>query len=194
MTRLYFLAPLALLTAACAIVPRSAGPQELFWERLQALCGQAFEGRIVSTDAADRDMAGNRLVMHVASCAPETIRIPFHVGADRSRTWVISRTAADLRLKHDHRHSDGTEDTRTQYGGDTAGPGTAQRQEFPADAFSRDLFIRENIPASVTNVWAVEIVPGRIFAYELRRSGRFFRVEFDLGRAVPAPGPAWGTR
>lgn len=191
---LALLAPLAPLLAACAAMGVSAGPQQLFWERLHALCNRAYQGRVVSTDAADRDMAGSRLVMHVASCTAEEIRIPFHVGADRSRTWVISRTAAGLRLKHDHRHPDGTEDVRTQYGGDSAGPGTAQRQEFPADALSRALFIRENIPASVTNVWAFEIVPGRMFAYELRRPGRFFRVEFDLRRSVEAPGPAWGAR
>ena len=194
MKRPALLAPLALLLAACAMSPGSRGPQQLFQERLNALCGRAYEGRVVSTDAADSDMAGSRLVMHVARCTPDEVRIPFHVGEDRSRTWVLSRTAAGLRLKHDHRHRDGTEDVRTQYGGDSAGPGTAQRQEFPADAFSRDLFIRENIPASATNVWAFEIVPGRMFAYELRRSRRYFRVEFDLGRAVPSPGPAWGAR
>ncbi len=194
MKRLASLAPFALLLGACVTGPDSAGPQALFWERLTALCGRAFEGRVVTTDAADREMADNRLVMHGASCTPGVIRIPFHVGADRSRTWVISRTATGLRLKHDHRHSDGTKDVRSQYGGDTAAPGSAGRQEFPADAFSRDLFIRENIPVSVTNVWAVEIEPGRMFAYELRRSGRSFRVEFDLNRAVAAPGPAWGTR
>ena len=194
MKRLVLLSPLALMLAACAIVPGAGGPQPLFWERLQTLCGRAFEGRVVTTDAADRNMAGNRLVMHVARCTPDEIRIPFHVGADRSRTWVLSRTGAGLRLKHDHRHRDGSEDARTQYGGDSVTPGTAGRQEFPADAFSRDLFVRENIPASVTNVWAVEVVPGRTFAYELRRPGRFFRVEFDLGRTIATPEPAWGTR
>lgn len=45
------------------------------------------------------------------------------------------------------------------YGGDTAGPGTAIRREFPADAESITLFERENLPASVTNVWAMEIEP-----------------------------------
>jgi hypothetical protein len=53
---------------------------------------------------------------------------------DRSRTWVITRTATGLRLKHDYRHTDGTPDALTMYGGDTVGPGTAQRQSFPADA------------------------------------------------------------
>ena len=72
--------------------------------------------------------------------------------------------------------------------------GTAQRQEFPADDFSKALFVRENIPASTTNVWAMEVEPGRMFAYELRRPGRFFRVEFDLGSPVAPPPPPWGSR
>jgi hypothetical protein len=107
---------------------------------------------------------------------------------------VITRTPAGLRLKHDHRHEDGSEDKLTQYGGDTVGPGTAQRQEFPADQFSRDLFVREKIPQSTTNVWAMEVEPGRIFAYELRRPNRFFRVDFDLTRPVAPPPPPWGAR
>jgi hypothetical protein len=98
-----------------------------------------------------------------------------------------------LRLKHDHRHADGSEDALTQYGGDTAGPGSALRQSFPADAFSRDMFVRRNSPQSVPNVWAMEVEPGAVFAYELRRPGRFFRVEFDLTKPVAPPLPPWGS-
>lgn len=169
-----------------------ATPQSRFFAALQALCGQAFEGRLVSTDAADREMAAQPLVMHVRACAGDTIRIPFHVGADRSRTWVVTRTSTGLRLKHDHRHEDGSEDALTQYGGDTASPGSAGRQEFPVDQFSRDLFTRQNRSVSNTNVWAMEVHPGRTFVYELRRAGRHFRVEFDLSRPVAAPPPPWG--
>ena len=151
--------------------------------RLNALCGQKFEGRVVSIDAADADMASQRLVMHVRDCGPDEVRIPFAVGADRSRTWVISRQERGLRLKHDHRHDDGTEDVLSQYGGDTQAPGIATRQEFPADVFSKELFLTKGNPASVTNVWAVESTE-TVFAYELRRPQRFFRVEFDLSRPV----------
>jgi hypothetical protein len=186
--------PLALTVGACTTMAPSSGPQAAFFQRLQALCGKAFEGRVVTSDAADRDMASQRLVMHVRECSPDAVRIPFHVGADRSRTWVITPTATGLRLKHDHRHEDGSEDVRTQYGGDAIGAGTATRQEFPADQFSKDLFVRENIPQSVTNVWAVEVDPGRIYAYELRRPGRHLRVEFDLSRPVAPPPPPWGAR
>ena len=131
--------------------------------------------------------------MHVRECSDREIRIPFHVGADRSRTWVITRTGSGLRLKHDHRHEDGSEDALTQYGGDTASAGTAERQEFPADRHSKDMFLRGNIPASADNVWAMEARDER-FAYELRRPNRFFRVEFDLTRPVAPPPPPWGSR
>lgn len=184
----------ALLLAGCATPTAPSGPQELFFQRLTALCGQAFEGRIVSPVVeADSAFADERLVMHVRECSDETIRIPFHVGDDRSRTWVISRTDSGLRLKHDHRHEDGSEDVLTQYGGDTVGEGTARRQEFPVDQFSIDLFNRNDASVSTTNVWAMEVEPGETFAYELRRPGRFFRVEFDLTRLVPPPPPPWGS-
>ena len=186
------LAVICLATASCA-TPLAA-PQPTFFDNLAALCGKAYEGRIASPPtAADASFAGKRLVMHVRECSADTIRIPFHVGDDRSRTWVITRTDSGLRLKHDHRHKDGSEDVLTQYGGDTVGPGTAQRQEFPVDQFSIDLFNRNDAAVSTTNVWAMEVVPRQLFAYELRRENRFFRVEFDLTRPVAPPPPPWGA-
>ena len=183
----------ALALAACATTP-AATPQQAFFERLSALCGKAFEGRVVSPPVeADAAFAGKRLVMHVRNCSADEIRIPFHVGEDRSRTWVVTPTGAGLRLKHDHRHEDGSEDALTQYGGDTVAAGTSERQEFPADEFSKDMFVRQDRAVSVPNVWAMEVHPGRAFGYELRRPGRFFRVDFDLSRPVAAPPPPWGS-
>lgn len=165
-----------------------------FFARLTALCGQAFEGGVVSpATELDTEMASERLVMHVRDCSDDVIRIPFHVGEDRSRTWVITRTDAGLRLKHDHRHEDGSEDVLTQYGGDTAGEGTAQRQEFPVDQFSIDLFNNNDAAVSTTNVWAMEVVPDQLFAYELRRENRFLRADFDLTQPITAPPPPWGA-
>lgn len=206
MTRLALCMPIALLLASCATTP-AVGPQDQFWGRLQALCGRAFTGALVSNEAADADLAGRPMVMHVRSCDDRQIRIPFHVGPasaggewDRSRTWVLTRTAAGLRLKHDHRHADGTEDAVTQYGGDTSDAGTASLQSFVVDADSIALFRREGLDRSVTNVWQVEVDDAGSttprFAYMLRRTGehaRFFRVEFDLTAAVPPPPAPWGN-
>lgn len=185
-------ASLALLVTACASAPALTAHDALF-ARFAALCGQSFAGRVVTTDAADAAFASQPLVVHVRECSTTEIRAPFHVGDNRSRTWVITRTDAGLRLKHDHRHEDGTEDKLTQYGGDTIAAGTASRQEFPADAFSKQLFTANGIPASVDNVWAIEIEPGRMLAYELRRPNRHFRVEFDLTTPVSTPPAPWGA-
>lgn len=162
-----------------------------FWSNLQQLCGTAYEGRVIEAPANDTTFAGKRLVMHVRECTPQEIRIPFHVGEDRSRTWVVTRTANGVRLKHDHRHEDGSEDKVTQYGGDSRAGGSAASLEFPADADTAAL-----IPEAKTNVWTMEVVPGRTFAYALRREGtdRRFRIEFDLGRAVAAPPAPWGRK
>ena len=187
------IAAAAFALSACASAPAPTSPQDQFFANLSALCGQSFEGRVVTTEAADSAFAGQRLVMQVRECSANEIRVPFHVGEDRSRTWVITRTGQGLRLKHDHRHADGSEDVLTQYGGDTANAGAAERQEFPADQHSRDLFVANNIPQSVTNVWAVEVHPGQTYVYELRRPNRHFRVEFDITRPVPAPPAPWGA-
>jgi hypothetical protein len=182
-----------LALAGCASTP-AASPQAAFFERLSGLCGKAFEGRVASPAVeADASFAGKRLVMHVRDCRADEIRIPFHVGDDLSRTWVVTRTGAGLRLKHDHRHADGSEDALTQYGGDTVGEGTPERQEFPADQYSKDMFVRQDRAVSVPNVWAMEVRPASMFAYELRRPGRFFRVDFDLTRPVAPPPPPWGS-
>ncbi|WP_442888396.1 hypothetical protein [Congregicoccus parvus] len=188
-----FFSAVALVWLVSVVVPARAAEsaQDVFWKHLSELCGKAFEGRIVEGSAAsDATFVGKRLVMHVRECGENEIRIPFHVGEDRSRTWVLTRTPLGLRLKHDHRHEDGSEDAITQYGGDTAAPGTETTQEFPADAHTATL-----VPAATTNIWTVEVVPGKHFAYALRREAesRRFRVEFDLSRAVDAPPPPWGA-
>jgi hypothetical protein len=194
MTRLAWSAPLALLLAACAIIPRGAGPQELFWERLQSLCGQAFPGRVVTRDPGDSQLAAARLVLHVARCDANAVRIAFHASQDASRVWVIARTANGLSLTHIHRGEDGREEVRSHYGGATLTSGTARRQEFPADGRTRALFQREDIAEAGANIWSVEIQPGQLFAYAIDRQGRHLRIEFDLGRPVRPPGPAWGER
>lgn len=181
----------ALLAAACARETTS-DPADQFMARLAFHCGNAYEGGLVSSDDADADLAGEPMVVHFRECDAGEIRAPFHIGENRSRTWIITRTENGLRLKHDHRHEDGSEDTVTQYGGDSAEAVSPTRVEFPVDQFSIDLFNREGLTASVTNVWAMELTD-EIFAYELARENRFFRVEFDVTKPVALPPPPWGA-
>lgn len=202
--------PLAalLLLAGCATTPAATAPQDAFWTALSGHCGKAYAGRMVTADAADADLAGSAMVMAVQDCSAARIAVHFHVQRadgtwDRSRTWLLTRTPQGLRLKHDHRHEDGSADPVTFYCGDTASPGTARTQSFPVDAESIAMFRREGLSASVTNVWSVEVdpvgTPDGTYAYELRRTvaggapaERHFRVEFDLTNPVAMPPPAWG--
>lgn len=193
--QVFAMSTLLLLQSADVVAADRPAPADAFMSSLARLCGQAFAGRItVNEPRTDSDpFEGKALVMHVRECRQEEIRVPFHVGEDRSRTWVITRTASGLRLKHDHRHEDGTPDELTMYGGDTRDAGTPMRQEFPVDAESIALFERGGLRASTANKWALELEPGARYVYELARPGRLFRVEFDLTRPVTPPPPPWGS-
>jgi len=187
-------------TLTCLVALAIAGqtgrsPSAQFLDALSSLCGKAFAGRIVANDPKQPNdpFEGQRLVVHVRTCDSGRALVPFHVGEDRSRTFVVTQIGDRLRFKHDHRHKDGSSDVLTMYGGESLSAGTATRQEFPVDAESKALFTREKREVSNTNTWAMEIHPGRMLAYELSRPGRMFRVEFDLTKPVAAPPPPWGS-
>ncbi len=160
-----------------------------FWNTLKKHCGKAYEGEIIAGATPGDDFSGKRLVMHVRVCEENTIRIPFYVGEDKSRTWVLTLENNLILLKHDHRLEDGSEDKITQYGGRTPNIGLANIQFFPADQETANL-----IPYASNNVWWITIDENS-FTYNLRRIGsdRFFSVKFDLTREVETPPAPWGS-
>lgn len=165
---------------------------DLWWNHLSALCGNAYSGALTSQDAVDADFATQSMTMHLRRCEAQRLEIPFHVGENRSRTWVLTRTDQGIQLQHDHRHEDGIEDAVTLYGGYSNADGNEVSQHFPVDDFSKQLFEANELPASVTNTWSMEIVPGERFSYILRRPERHFQVDFDLTQTVEAPPAPWG--
>ncbi len=145
---------------------------------------------LAAANESDASFTGKPMVMHVRRCAEEGIEIPFHVGEDRSRTWVLTRTASGLQLQHDHRHEDGSEAPVTLYGAHTQTPGTPTVQSFPADDYSKALFAEHDLPQSAANLWSLEIEPSVRFSYVLRRPSRHFQVDFSLATTVePPPAP-----
>ena len=158
------------------------GPQteaDAFFANLKSMCGETLVGQITSFDPQDADWRDKTLTITFDPCTAKEVRIPLRVGIDDSRTWIVTSFANSLALRHRHLHADGEEDNVSGYGGTNVTAGSPYRQEFPADRYSRNLFERENIPESSTNVWALEVNPqDGTFAYELQREGRFFRAEF----------------
>lgn len=164
-----------------------ASPQDGFWANIEALCGQAFAGEVIH-EPGDT-MAGKDLVMHVRDCTDERIRIPFVVGDNLSRTWVLTRVEDRIDLRHDHRDEDGNPEEVTMYGGVSPNPGSAEGQIFPTDARSQQI-----LPDSWPSVWMMATEPGETFTYYARRQGTdsYYHVVFDLTREVDPPDAPWG--
>ncbi|BFM12640.1 hypothetical protein R50072_27930 [Simiduia litorea] len=181
----------ALLSANALVSAAPAPAQDAFFNNLKQLCGKAFAGKVTVDNAPGGGFDNKLLVMHLRQCDNNKLHIPFHVGDDASRTWVITKTETGLQLKHDHRHKDGSEDRLTQYGGHTLEPGWAQVQSFPADQETKELFVREGIPQSNGNTWQMYIYP-TVFTYRMVREGREFKVDFDLTKPIAVPSTPWG--
>lgn len=169
----------------------STASQDAFFNKLTKLCGKVYQGKIVVDTAGSKDFEDKKLVMHVRECNATQLKIPFHVGDDSSRTWIITKTGSGLSLKHDHRHKDGSSDKLTMYGGHTVDAGWANAQSFPADAPTKEMFTLQGIPQSNTNIWQIFIYDDK-FSYRLIREGREFRVDFDLTKTIETPRTPWG--
>ena len=162
-----------------------------FFNSIKKHCGKAYEGKVTVDNASESSFANKKLVMHVRRCTDSQLQIPFHVGEDSSRTWIITKTGSGLSLKHDHRHKDGTNDKSTMYGGHTLDAGWGNMQSFPTDQYTKELFVKQGIPQSVDNTWQIYIYPDK-FTYRLIRQGREFRVDFDLTKPINSPKAPWG--
>ena|GEM_PF-1694860 len=148
--------------------------QEGFWQRLTQLCGERHAGRMV--EGTDSVFVRHRLSIQVGGCTAREVRIGFVIGPDSSRSWVVRKVEGGLVLRHELSDA-GTGDGVSGYGGRTRTPGSPARQDFVADEETGRL-----LPAAASNVWSLELVPGRTLTYTVSRPGaaRRFRLEFDL--------------
>ena len=141
--------------------------QDAFFDQLSDLCSTRFVGHSVFPEDPGDAWRDQTLVAHVETCTADEIRIPFIVGDDHSRTWIIRRIDEGLELKHDHRPADGTPDEITLYGGTTQSAGSELSQSFPADAYTAEL-----IPEASGNEWFLTFSDdGSKLTYHLERDG-----------------------
>lgn len=153
----------------------------IFRENLEPLCGKTFTGRLVYPEEGREPFSSNPLSMTVAACTPDMVKIPFQVGNDRSRTWVLTFTSEGLLLKHDHRHEDGTPDDVTDYGGFASSESTAWEVHFPADEETAEM-----LPRAKDNVWTMAIDrDAKIFSYILSVGDRkAVQIDFDIDLGI----------
>lgn len=175
-----------LLFPVLAFSQGTAGVQK-FFDHVKAHCGKSYEGYITEITGIE-DFLNKQLIMHVRHCHGDSILIAFHVGENRSRTWILILDKDRMVLKHDHRRIDGTPERISHYGGRSTNEGNDSIQFFPAD---QETFLMVNFAA--TNVWWITI-DETFFSYNLRRMGtdRAFSVRFDLRQPVDTPTTPWG--
>lgn len=159
---------------------------EKFLTSLSTHCGKAYKGQVVSPNVP-ADFKDKELLMRVISCKADEVKISFFVGEDLSRTWIYTLVDGKVKLKHDHRHQDGTPDDITMYGGTATNTGFADMQFFPSDQQTVDM-----MSSIAGNVWWVTI-NDNIYTYNLKRVDKtsFFSVSFDLSTPVATDKMPW---
>lgn len=174
---------LALLAVGvgCAGKPKVV-PQDTFWNNLASLCGHEFPGEVVADSTKSPTFRDRPLVLRLAECTEDTVTMPMLVGGRAWVTLTLSREDGALRLSHEHPIRDDGTSLTSGYGGTTRGTGSNAAQDFYADEFTS--LLREK---SADTVWTMEVRPGAVLTYSLRREGtnRRFRAVFDLKRAKP---------
>ena len=85
MKQIAVLAAAVFVLSACATVPAPAPQQDAFLANLNALCGQRFLGRVVTTDAAD---AGEEHMSSMVRAGPTSHRArnPQKLASSRARS------------------------------------------------------------------------------------------------------------
>lgn len=152
-----------------------ASAQSLF-ETLQKHDGQSYSGKMSFSNKPNDEM-NKPMQMTVKVISENEIRVPFQVGENKSRTWILTRSADGVTLKHDHRHEDGTPDELTNYGGTDGNVQLGNQLIFPADQETITM-----LPEAATNAWSLRLSPDgkQLFYYLERHKLPRFEAVFDL--------------
>ena len=178
----FFVLALAMLVGVGCSSRPDILPQDEFWYNLTDMCGKAYPGRVV-IDSTNSPTFGNKpMTLQVSECSDDMVKMPLLIEGRRWATLELSRVDGQLSLEHVHDQTSGG--LPSGYGGVTRAGGTPVSQDFYADEFTGSLE-----DGAEDTVWTIEIRPGAVLSYALRREGtsRHFRMVFDLSRGRPAP-------
>jgi hypothetical protein len=148
-----------------------------FMGNLKNFSGQSFYGKVLFPEEPEAPFDAEILYVIFEKVTDTEARMPFILGTNKSRTWVLTLKEEGLLFKHDHRHEDGTPEEITMYGGFADENGTGFFQNFPADEETSTM-----MPETATNVWTFQFNEDFTeFHYILERHGApRFHVVFDL--------------
>ncbi|GGW72080.1 hypothetical protein [Alishewanella tabrizica] len=183
---------LALPLSVLATEPQQAVFAQ-FFQQLSLQCGKAYPGKLTLEPPGDDMLTGTELlIVHFRECSETQLKVPFHIELEasqewnRSRTWIFTKHADRLELRHDHRTKAGTDDKITMYGGFSYGEGSVIRHDFQS--------VERTAESGFYRGWRIEIEPGVRYTYGTVRGKEWsWRIDFDLSQPLPEIPPApWG--
>jgi len=185
---------LPLTGQVAANMPDASAPAfEQFFQQLSAQCGKAYPGKLTLEPEGDDMLTGTELlIVHFRECSDTQLKVPFHIELEatedwnRSRTWIFTKHADKLELRHDHRTKQGDDDKVTMYGGFSFGEGDVIRHEFQS--------VERTTESGYFRGWRIEIEPGVRYTYGTVRGSEWsWRIDFDLSQPLTELPPApWG--
>lgn len=155
--------------------------QQEFLDHFTYLHAQKFYGKQVFISEGRESWADLELEIYVKECFDSVVHIPFRVGDNSSRTWMLLlENDGRLRLRHIHLHEDGTPEDINLYGGYSAKGGSMLTQVFPADEYTCKMLER-----ACNNEWTLQFSEDlNTLSYILKKSGEIvIQIDFDLTQA-----------
>lgn len=168
--------------------------QAKFFDSVKALCGKAFSGGIIEDTANSAAYGGKKFILHIRDCSDSQIKMPLHIDDNSSRILILTKSDAksggSIKLQHDHRHSDGSSDDLTLYGGSTSSAGTPNNQAFPESAESIEITKTYGKGRTYPSVWSI-ILGTEDIVYQVVRPGRTIKIQVKFSDTVANPATAW---
>lgn len=180
MKKIITLTVFSLILTASAFAQNTAYEKQMFFDHLKSLCGNSFAGEVIHPETPPRGFT-DPLVAHFTVCEDNIVHIPFHVGENQTRTWMLTLSDEGILFKHDHRNPDGTPDGLTNYGGWADERGNELKQYFPAD--EETIGFRDNLRS---HIWVIEISEDMsTYSYSLYIwENLYFKADFDLTKPL----------
>ena len=129
-------------------------------------------------------------MLHIRDCSDTQIKMPLHIDDNSSRILVLTKSDGIIKLQHDHRHTDGSSDALTLYGGYSSANSTAKVQNFPESAESIAITKAHAPNRTYPSVWSI-ILSSEDITYQVVRPGRTIKTTFKFTDTVAYPPKAW---
>ena len=146
---------------------------DAFYQSLRGLQGKRIEGRTIYPAGREAPFAGKPILLEVASCTKNEMRLPIYIGGKIYRTLILERTPSGFFLKHE----DKTETSKAPVLPQSSGQPTTSGPSFPPDTY-----LNNRIRPAASRVRTSAFNNDQsVFSYFMELEGKLpMQIDFDL--------------